>query len=79
MSFYFTVYIGPYAEWRVRRGREAEPPVDEQPWYTPLIEEEILVLAQTDGIPQIKAGRARFAQYRFLPKQKQPNRPPREM
>jgi hypothetical protein len=79
MSFYFTLFIGPYAEWRVRLGEKGDPPVDEEPWYTPLIEGQILALAEADGLPEVKVGRARFAQYRFMPRQERPGHPPRKM
>jgi hypothetical protein len=79
MSFHSTLYIGPWAEWRRPLGRKGAPVEDEEPWFKSLIEGAILDLVSRDGIPEIKVGRKRYVQYRFLPRQKRPNAPPRPM
>lgn len=79
MSFYFTLYIGPYVEWKVRLGRKPLPSVSEEPWYETLLAGQSLDLLEHDGIPEVKEGRVRYARYRFVPNQERPNAPPRSM
>src|SRR5215470_16874923 len=85
MSFHLSLYIGPYAQWLVRRGRKPPRKDYEEPWYDSLIEahelgdDGILDLESRDGLPEVKVGRVRYTRYRFMPKQDRPNRPPRQM
>jgi hypothetical protein len=80
MSFHIAVYIGPYAQWLVRRGRKPPRKYSEEPWYDSLIEEGgILDLESCDGLPEVKVGRVRYTRYRFTPKQDRSNHPPRQM
>ena len=79
MSFYFELHIGPYAEWRVRRGKKSLSRYYEEVWYESLIEGKILTLITHDDLPEIKVGRVRYARYRFVPHQERPDAPPRRM
>jgi hypothetical protein len=79
VSFHYSLYIGPYAQWLVRRGSKPPRKDWEEAWYDPLIDGGILDLASRDGLPEVKVGRVRYIQYRFMPKQHRPNSPPRQM
>ena len=79
MSWHFTLFIGPYAEWRRRLGKVPVRNAWEEPWFEPLIEGGSLTLGMKDELPEIKVGRVRYAQYRFMPAQWRPNCPPRQM
>jgi hypothetical protein len=83
MSYYFTVFIGPYAEWRVRLGKKAPRALEDlenEPWYESL-RGALRLAFHDDGsdLPEVKVGRVRYAQYRFWPGAERRDRPPRTM
>src|SRR5262245_11871575 len=73
------LFIGPYAEWRVRLGKKTPLDYADEPWFDTLVCTGILSVATADGIPEIYVGRVRYALYRFLPSQERPDAPPRQM
>src|SRR5262245_26132241 len=78
MSFHFTLFIGPYAEWRVRLVGEEKVDLPES-LYSELIEEMILCLGTRDGIPEVTIDGVRCARFRFMPREARPDAPPRTM
>jgi hypothetical protein len=85
MSHPYSTFIGPYAEWRVKRARKGARPLDqlsldELPWYDSLVlSGGVFHLGGGDGVPIVKIDKVAYSVWRFMPNKKRPNRPPRQM
>jgi hypothetical protein len=80
MSYPFSVLIGPYAEWRVRKGKKRDTPLDELPWYEALIDSgEVFYVGGWDGVPEVKIDGVKYSVWLFMPNQKRKDCPPRQM